>query len=266
VSALVTQLRAPAAPAPLIGVTGPRIHAAEIASTPGILAHAFTDTAYAFYAQALARAGALPVLLPRENDADAVVRRLDAVVIAGGQDVDPRLYGDLPTPTSTRLDPERDAFELALIDAALAHDRPLLGICRGAQLLNVALGGTLIGDLAPVQRIEHTLVLYPPDARVHPVEFEPGCALASVYGDSTVVNSFHRQAVGRLGDRVVACGRAPDGVIEAIEVTGARAVGVQWHPEMLADDRLPAWLVAQARGAHPQSAPHDEGVPLERSR
>jgi putative glutamine amidotransferase len=250
---------------PLIGVTAPRVHAAEIVSTPAILAHAFTDTAYAFYAQALARAGALPVLIPRENDPVELVRRLDGVVIAGGQDVDPRLYGGQPAPTSTRLDPQRDAFELALIDAALAHDRPLLGICRGAQLLNVALGGDLIGDLAPVQRIEHTLVLYPPDARVHAVDFEPGSALASVYGDSTAVNSFHRQAVGRLGDRVAASGRAPDGVIEAIEVAGGRAVGVQWHPEMLAGDPLLAWFVRQARGADPQSAPYDEGVPLERS-
>jgi putative glutamine amidotransferase len=167
--------------------------------------------------------------------------------VAGGQDVDPRRYGRQPTGRSTRLDPDRDEFELSVVRAALASGVPLVGVCRGAHLLNVACGGTLIDDLAAVQSIEHTLVLYPPERRVHDVRLEPGTAARAVYGDVVRVNSFHHQAVDELGDGVVASGIAPDGVIEAIEVAGARAIGVQWHPEMLAGvDPLFRWLVNTA--------------------
>jgi putative glutamine amidotransferase len=235
------------APAPLIGVTGPRLHAAEITTTPYILNHAWTDVHYAFYPQAIARAGGLPVQLPRECDPGAIVRRLDALLVAGGQDVDPRVYDSQPTATSTRLDPGRDAFELALIRAALEQRVPLLGVCRGMQLLNVALGGTLIGDLVRVQDVEHTLVRYPPDVGVHDVTFEPGSVLHEVYGAQIEVNSFHHQGIGELGDGVAVSGAAPDGIVEAIEVAGACAIGVQWHPEMLpGDDPLFCWLMREA--------------------
>jgi putative glutamine amidotransferase len=232
---------------PLVGITGPRLQAAEIATTPPILLHAWADVHYAFYPQAVARAGGLPVHLPRDADPEALVARLDAVVVAGGQDVDPRRYGRQPTVRSTRLDPDRDEFELSIVRAALASDVPLVGVCRGAHLLNVACGGTLIEDLEAVQRIEHTLVLYPPERRVHEVRLTPGTVAHEVYGDALRVNSFHHQAMDELGDGVVSSGRAPDGVIEAIEVGGARAVGVQWHPEMLAGvDPLFRWLVNTA--------------------
>jgi putative glutamine amidotransferase len=236
---------------PLVGITGPRLPAAEIATTPRILLHAWTDAHYAFYPAAVARAGGLPVHLPRESDPDEVVRRLDALVVAGGQDVDPRLYGRRPTASSTPIDPSRDAYELALIRAALEHAVPLLGICRGAQLLNIVLGGTLVDDLLGVQGLEHTLVLYPPDARVHPVALTPGSILHDVYGDEIIVNSFHHQGIGELGEGVAVTGVAPDGVVEAIEVAAACAVGVQWHPEMLAElDPVFLWLV--------HNATHDE--------
>jgi len=232
---------------PLVGITGPRVHAAELAATPPILLHAFADAHYAFYPQAVARAGGLPVHLPREADADAVVARLDALVIAGGQDVDPRRYGRQPTSAGSRLDPDRDRFELALIEAALARRLPLLGICRGMQLLNVVHGGTLVDDLTPVQGVEHTLVVYPPHVRVHAVELAPGTALRQLYGPAIEVNSFHHQAIGQLGDGIVAAGVAPDGVIEAVELPSAPAVGVQWHPEMLPDpDPIFDWLLRQA--------------------
>jgi putative glutamine amidotransferase len=241
-SASVTALHARSR-RPLIGITSPRIHAAEIATTPPILLHAFMDVAYAHYAQAVARAGGLPVLVPRENEPEALVDRLDGIVVAGGQDVDPRLYDAEPGPGASRIDPARDAFEAALIRAALAARRPLLGICRGAQLLNVVLGGTLVDGLAP----SHAGILYPPDARVHDVAFAPGSLLAGVYGPAARVNSFHRQAVGELGAGVVGTCRAADGLVEAIEVPAARAVGVQWHPEMLGEvDPLLAWLVHEA--------------------
>lgn len=232
---------------PLVGITGPRVQAAEVASTPSILLHAWVDVHYAYYPQVIARAGGLPVHLPRDGDPEALITRLDAVVVAGGQDVDPRRYGRQPTIRSTRLDPERDEFELSVVHAALAHAVPLVGVCRGAQLLNVARGGTLVDDLEAVQGVEHTLVLYPPERRVHEVLFTPGTIAHHVYGDALRVNSFHHQAIDEPGEGVVSCGIAPDGVVEAIEVAGARAVGVQWHPEMLAGvDPLFRWLVTAA--------------------
>jgi putative glutamine amidotransferase len=244
---MVSLLRPSTGVRPLVGITGARIHAAEIASTPGILLHAFTDAYYAMYPAAVERAGGQPVQVPRENHPAAIAGRLDALVLAGGQDVDPRLYGRRPTAASTRLDPVRDRFELELALAAIQRDIPLLGICRGAQLLNVALGGTLIDDLACEQEIEHAVVLYPPDARVHEVQLSDGSLLREICGETVSVNSFHRQGIGDLGARVHATGFAPDGVIEGIEVAGARAVGVQWHPEMLSEiDPLLIWLIDQA--------------------
>jgi putative glutamine amidotransferase len=220
--------------APLVGITGPRLHAAEIATTPAILRHAWVDAHYAFYPQAVVRAGGLPVHLAREADPAAIVARLDALVVAGGQDVDPRAYGSQPTTANSRLDPQRDAFEIGLIAAALERDVPLLGICRGAQLINVALGGTLVEDLRAVQGIDHTLVLYPPDARVHAVACQPGSRLHDLHGDTLEVNSFHHQGIGQLGAGIAVSGVAPDSTIEAIEVEASRwAIGVQWHPEML---------------------------------
>jgi putative glutamine amidotransferase len=233
---------------PLIGITGPRLHAAEIRTTPSILLHAWVDTHYTFYPKAIARAGGMPVHLVREADAAALVPRLDGLVIAGGHDVDPRVYGREPTATTSRLDPGRDACELSLIETALTLGVPLLGVCRGAQLMNVVRGGTLIDELVTVQEVEHTRVVYPPETRVHPVSFEPGSILHDLYGDGISVNSFHHQSIGKLGRGVRVSALAADGTIEAIEIEGApQAVGVQWHPEMLTEpDLIFDWLVAAA--------------------
>ncbi len=248
--------------APVIGITGQRLATAEIRTAPDILLHTSTDAYLAYYAQAISRAGGIPVHLAREAAPERLVERLDGVVIAGGQDVDPRAYGQMPLPTATRLDPVRDRFERALIIAALEQDKPLVGVCRGMQLLNVALGGTLVPDLLGRQQEEHTLILYPPEVRVHEVTFTPGSRMDGIYGGAALVNSFHHQAVDALGDGVEVAGQATDGVVEAIEVTGTRAVGVQWHPEMLTDlDPLFTWLIEESARA----TDRDEGVALERS-
>ena len=247
-------------PGPLVGITGPRLQAAEVRSTPGILLGADIDSHYAYYPVAVARAGGMPVHLPRESDPSALVARLDALVVAGGQDVDPRSFGQQPTAMTSRLDPVRDDFEASLILAAIERDIPLLGICRGAQLLNVALGGSLVLDLVAQQEIEHARWIYPPELRTHDVVCRPGSLASAIYGEEVRVNSFHHQAIGELGTGIAVSATATDDTIEAIEVEGVRAIGVQWHPEMLADpDLIFDWLV---RGSTSDETP---GGRLERS-
>lgn len=240
---------------PLIGITGPRLLAAEISTTPSILLDARVDSHYAYYPAAVAAAGGMPVHLPRDNDPRELVHRLDGLLIAGGQDVDPRSFGRQPTAITSRLDPGRDRFEADLIRAALEHGIPVLGICRGAQLLNVTMGGSLVLNLLEAQQIEHARWVYPVDHRSHLVTCLAGSAVAEIYGAETMVNSFHHQAIGDLGDRVLATAMATDGTIEAIEIEGGGAIGVQWHPEMLKEpDRIFEWLVGRSTndGARPR--------------
>src|SRR3954469_997932 len=233
---------------PLIGVTGGRHRTSRVTGMPELLLSGLVDIHHAPYANAIAAAGGLPVQLPREAEPAALVRRLDGLVIAGGDDVDPRRYGAVPGSATTRIDPDRDAYESALIAAALERELPLLGICRGHQLLNVVLGGTLIAHL-PLDRGEaHGQLAYPLHARVHGLRFAAGDPLAARLGTEVLVNSFHHQAVEAPGDGVRIVATAPDGVCEALRA-GPRALGVQWHPEYLREQPDPvfAWLVEEAR-------------------
>jgi putative glutamine amidotransferase len=200
------------------------------------------------YSVAIARAGGMAVALTCGAPPEELVARLDGIVLSGGSDVDPRLYGSVPHALSTELDPERDRFEIGLVHAALAAGVPLLGICRGCQLLNVATGGTLCADLPLGEGEAHGALNYPLGARVHDVRFEPGTIAWDIYGDAAHVNTIHHQAVQTHGPDVRVSGRAPDGVVESIEVAGQPALGVQWHPEFLAEpDPIFDWLVALAR-------------------
>lgn len=186
----------------------------------------------AAYARAVSDAGGLPVYLPLGADADELAQRVDGLLVPGGDDFPP----DRPYPPAVRFEPvpERQlVFDRALVDAALGRDRPLLAICYGMQLLALARGGTLHFDLASdlPEASEHRL---PHAADRHAVRVEAGSRLATLLGGGELaVNSRHHQAVAAAGDaRVVA--RAADGVVEAIELPGARfALGVQWHPESL---------------------------------
>ncbi len=189
------------------------------------------------YVRSVEQSGAIPVVLPplRPEDAEAVLDRIDGLVLSGGVDVDPELYGRPPHPKLGRVDRRRDDFELALTRRALARDLPILAICRGQQVLNVATGGTLIQDLpselpgavthdAPGRRTR----------RAHPVEVASASRLGEILGAGTLsVNSFHHQAIDQLGEGLVASARCPgDGVIEGVEMPGRSfVVGVQWHPE-----------------------------------
>ncbi|MFJ8733165.1 gamma-glutamyl-gamma-aminobutyrate hydrolase family protein [Streptomyces bauhiniae] len=197
----------------------------------------------AAYPRLVSRSGGLPALLPPDDPALApeVVARLDGVVVAGGPDVDPARYGAERSPQCGPPAPERDAWELALIEAALAAHVPLLGICRGMQLLNVALGGTLVQHLDGHTEAVGVFGAHP----VHPV---PGTRYAAIQPDGTSVPTYHHQAIDRLAPGLTPSAHAADGTIEAVELpsAGGWVLGVQWHPEMGTDDRVMRALVAAA--------------------
>ncbi|MGW4177519.1 gamma-glutamyl-gamma-aminobutyrate hydrolase family protein [Streptomyces rubiginosohelvolus] len=198
----------------------------------------------AAYPRLVRAAGGLAVLLPPDDAEDAArdtVAALDGLVIAGGADVDPARYGAV---ADTRTGPparERDAWELALIRAAIDQRVPLLGICRGMQLLNVALGGTLIQHLE-----DHTGGLGVFGS--HPVTPVTGTAYADAVPETAMVPAYHHQAVDRLGAGLLASAHAPDGTVEALELPdhASLVLGVQWHPEMGQDTRVMAALVRAA--------------------
>jgi putative glutamine amidotransferase len=189
------------------------------------------------YVKSVVVSEGLPYVLAPVFDRDipALLDRLDGLVLTGGSDVDPSIYGEAPHPQLGPVFRERDDFELALCREALRRDLPILAICRGHQVLNVATGGTLIQDLPSQQSgggVDHD-----PDTeraeRVHEVRIQDGCRLRRLLGQETVgVNSFHHQAIRDLGPGLVATAWSPDGVVEAVEEPSRRfVVGVQWHPE-----------------------------------
>jgi putative glutamine amidotransferase len=192
------------------------------------------------YLSSLRHAGAEPVELDPARDAvPAALAACDGLLLTGGADVDPAVYGDADRHPTVELAPERDAYELALARAAMARGLPVLAICRGVQVLNVAAGGTLVQDLPSQQPsdLQHSLV-EPRDAIAHDVTVAPGTRLAKALGGQVgldgrvAVNSRHHQAVRDVAPGFVSSAVAPDGVIEAIErPDGPFCIGVQWHPE-----------------------------------
>jgi gamma-glutamyl-gamma-aminobutyrate hydrolase PuuD len=216
------------------------------------------DTEFALlhhvYVDAVARAGGIPVLLPPFGDAgggDAageVTARLDALVLTGGSDVGPERYQQQPHPQTKVVRPGRDEWELQLLDRALAAGLPVLGVCRGAQVLNVALGGSLdqhIPDTLGHQR-------HCPEPGVfgaNRVTLRAGSVLARLLGPEVTVACHHHQAIGKLAPGLEVAGLADDGTVEAVELPGGRFVlGVQWHPEQDgADLRLFEAVVAATR-------------------
>jgi putative glutamine amidotransferase len=189
------------------------------------------------YVRSVEKAGGIPMLLPFPDDIRTLfelVERCDGVLITGGDDVAPFLYGEDVSHLSAHLEPVRDRQEDLLLRMLLDHSSvPLLGVCRGCQILNVAGGGTLYQDL-PSQGKHHTLLNASRDSFAHRVRIEKGSLLEKIIGsDSILTNSYHHQAVKEVAPGFQATGTAADGVIEAVEKEGDRFVlGVQWHPEM----------------------------------
>lgn len=223
---------------PLIGITAHR-------NPPGSHAGTVSQAQQASYLKAVAGAGGAPVIVPlglEEGALRAIFERLDGLVLPGGVDISPAHYGQAPHEKLGHVDEEGDRTELALAHWAVVADRPLLAICRGIQVLNVALGGTLYQDISSQlpDALEHHRFCsrgYPPDDRAHAVTVEPGSRLAAMLGATEVAtNSRHHQAIKTPAPTLTVVAHTSDGLIEGVEIPDARfAVGVQWHPENLSD-------------------------------
>ena len=211
-----------------------------VTATTEIIRGALRARLNAAYVDALEGAGLIPVVAPPlvgEGAAAELLGRVDGLVLSGGEDVDPRHYGARRHPASEDPHPGRDAWELALVNAARERRMPVLAICRGMQLLNVALGGTLMQDI-PVERpstVRHAMSAER-NQRVHEVSCEPETRLHRAVGVRTLsVNSSHHQAIDRLAPALRVSARAYDGIVEGVETTDPEwwVVGAQWHPEEL---------------------------------
>ena len=215
---------------PVIGITAGR---KVIETSVGPLVH-FVQPVY--YAEAVLAAGGIPIILPAaEGWREQVLAVTDGLLITGGEDIDPAQYGQARHPAVEKMDPLRDQFEIAVARFALAQDRPLLGICRGSQVINVAAGGTLVQDL-PSQQPSPITHRQPEMAKpTHEVEIVPGSRLCVAMGASRIrANSAHHQAVQTIAPPLYPVAWAEDGVVEGTESHVHRwIVAVQWHPEML---------------------------------
>jgi len=189
------------------------------------------------YVKSVERAGGIPLLIPFTEDINTVIdlaKRCDGILITGGDDVDPLLYGEDVFFKTTHLEPRRDRQEALLLKELLNNTQiPLLGICRGCQIINVMAGGTLHQDL-PSQNLYHTMLMASHDAFAHKVNIKKGSMLEGIIGDSKILtNSYHHQSVKDIAPGFEIVASTADGVVEAIEMKGDRFVlGVQWHPEM----------------------------------
>ncbi len=199
------------------------------------------------YSAEVAEAGGIPVLLPPARIDDAAAARitdaLAGLVVTGGADVDPARYGAPADPHTGAPRGDRDAWELLLVRSALAKRLPVLAICRGMQVLNVALGGTLVQHLPDVVGSEQHCPTPGVHGR-HDVRLEPSSRIGALLGSSATVATYHHQAVADLGSGLSATGWTDDGIVEAVELEDGWAVGVQWHPEVHDGARLFAGFLA----------------------
>jgi putative glutamine amidotransferase len=213
-------------------------HIAVVAHTEinrfGILANNISVT----YTEAVERAGGLAMILPFTQKQELIpllIEKADGFLFTGGMDVDPAFYGEKGISTLGPADPELDRFQMAVLHEVMACRKPVLGICRGIQLINVALGGSLFQDIpsqfsAPVLKHMQDTLSYGVD---HPVTIEPGSRLFELFGPTIMVNSRHHQSINAPGKDLIVTARAPDGVIEAVQHQTLPMDLVQWHPELM---------------------------------
>jgi putative glutamine amidotransferase len=209
---------------PVIGISAHRILYREGD------AEAFHHVVNTAYIKAVRKAGGVPFLLPLIDIEDAVglLERVGGLVMTGGGDVDPENYGAAVDPRTARVDSTRDEWDIALCRRAVERDLPTLAICRGSQVLNVALGGTLVQHLDLHMDVENY------NEVVHEVDIDPASTVSQWTGSTRLgVNTLHHQAVATTGEGAKVVAHASDGTIEAVEIDGKPVVGVQWHPELM---------------------------------
>jgi putative glutamine amidotransferase len=205
------------------------------------------DLHFADYGRSVALAGGLPVELTRDADVEDIVSRLDGLVMSGGADVEPHHYGHDPHEQLGAVEPDRDEWEFALYTAARERGLPILAICRGFQLVNVAHGGTLRQHVELHEGAGHPQWEVDGRKATHAVSCRQSSLTADVVGGSLDVNSLHHQTLSTLGEGLVVGATASDGVVESFYTTDASVLAVQWHPELLpAPDPTFVWLVKTA--------------------
>lgn len=220
----------------LIGIAGNQI----IQSVDVFNGNHVTYTPQGFVT-AVQNAGGLPIVLPIGNKIAAAeyVSKIDKLLLAGGQDISPDFFGEEPHPKLEETNRNRDLFEIALIKEALKQHKPIFAVCRGMQLLNVVLGGTLYQDLSLYSdwKIKHGQQPTQPQFATHSIKIEKESILFQVFGENYRVNSYHHQAINTLAPFLKATAKSSDGIIEAIESIdpSQRLLGVQWHPELRFD-------------------------------
>jgi putative glutamine amidotransferase len=227
---------------PVIGITS---YAEEVTWGAWVEAAALVPLSYV---HAIERAGGRPLVVPPSEDSiDETLAVLDGIIFSGGSDLDPAHYGAVPHPETDDAREVRDRAELALLTAALERDMPVLAVCRGSQVLNVALGGDLVQHLPDT--LGHEGHRHTPGAwSDHEVKLEPESRVGGLLGERTPVKSHHHQGYGRIGEGLRETGWADDGTVEALEDPSKRfAVGVLWHPEEGEDLALFEALVEEAR-------------------
>jgi len=232
---------------PLIGITGRKDTSARLLSSP---MHCVGET----YVRAIHKVGGTPIILPPvmvEEDWPAILTCIDGLLLSGGEDIDPVYYGQEPEAWLGGVDEERDNAEQGLVALAVEYEVPILGICRGHQVLNVALGGTLYQDIAAhiPNALEHAYIPgHPMNHHSHSVTIDPEAALATILGGTVFnVNSAHHQTVKELGSGLKAVAYASDGVIEALEMPDhSFCLSVQWHPEAMVPTATEMWPLFKA--------------------
>jgi len=218
---------------PVIGLTSTRFMVEG-----QVLSGLVKDSISQDYSDAIEKCGGIPIIMPSTHESSTLERYFelcDGFIVTGGKDVHPLLYNEAPTEQCGAFDHEVDVLQVALIKQAVKTNKPILGICRGAQLLNVALGGNLYQDInSQVENSNGHRFTFIKSDTVHEITLQAETKLSSLFGNNIYVNSIHHQAINKLGKGLIVSAQSNDGIIEGIELPSHKfAIGVQWHPEMM---------------------------------